>query len=310
MKILVTGGAGYIGSKLVPAFLDAGHNVRVLDNFLFRQTPFADHLINDHLEVVVGDARNRSVLQQCLDEIDVIIPLAAIVGAPACDLDETATRSTNFGAIELLLAERNKNQKILIPTTNSGYGVGVGETYCNEASPLNPISLYGRTKVEAERIVLAEGNAISLRLATVFGVSSRMRIDLLVNDFVYKAVTDRSLVIFEGHFRRNFIHVVDVVRGFQHALDNFDKMKDEVYNLGLSSANLSKIQLAEEIKTMVPALEIIESEFGSDPDKRDYIVSNAKIENTGYQPSVTLQQGIRELVTAYSFMRSREFRNA
>jgi nucleoside-diphosphate-sugar epimerase len=307
--ILVTGGAGYIGSILVPALLSRGYRVTVLDNFMYRQASLLECCADEAFTVVRGDCRDRNTLERALRDVDVIIPLAAIVGAPACDADQTAARTINLDAIRLLLSLRSSSQRVIFPTTNSGYGVGEPGKLCTEETPLRPISLYGTTKVDAERAVLDAGNAITFRLATVFGLSPRMRLDLLVNDFVYRAVTDRTVVIFEGHAKRNYIHVRDVARAFLHALDNFGGMRDEPYNVGLSEANLSKLELCARIRDVVPGFVYLEAPIGEDPDKRDYLVSNDKIEGTGFAPEHSLEMGIRELVKGYQILKSRPHSN-
>ena len=309
MKILVTGGAGYIGSVLVPALLREGYAVRVLDNFLWGQATLLDCCIDPNLTVLRGDCRDKAVLTKALRDVDVIIPLAAIVGAPLCAMDQTAAVSTNVEAVKLLLGLRSKQQRVILPNTNSGYGIGEAGTFCTEQSPLRPISLYGKTKVQAEAAVLDAGNAITFRLATVFGMSPRMRIDLLVNDFVHRAVMDRAVVVFEGHAKRNYIHVRDVARAFVHALENFEAMKDEPYNVGLSDANLSKLELCQEIKKQVPGFVFLEAPIGEDPDKRNYIVSNEKIERTGFRPRYALADGITELIKGYTILRNSRYSN-
>jgi nucleoside-diphosphate-sugar epimerase len=308
-SILITGGAGYLGSTLVPALLQAGYKVTVLDNFLFSQNSLLECCANPDFNVVRGDCRDKALLEKLMKGVDIIIPLAAIVGAPACNLDQTAARSVNLEAIQLILSLRTPNQKIIYPTTNSGYGIGEKGKFCTEETPLRPISLYGVTKVDAERAVLDAGNSVTFRLATVFGLSPRMRIDLLVNDFVYRAVMDRSAVVFEGHAKRNFVHVRDVARAFLHALKNFDAMKGEAYNVGLSNANLSKIELCEEIQKHVPGFMYSEAAIGEDPDKRDYIVSNEKIESTGFKTEHMLDAGIQELIKGYSILRNTRYTN-
>lgn len=309
MRILVTGGAGYIGSILVPVLLGKGHEVTVLDNFMYNQTSLLDCCQDENLTIIRGDVRDEDLVSRCLKETDAIFPLAGIVGAPACDRDPVAAQTINFDAVRMLLKMRNKDQMIIFPTTNSGYGVGQKGVYCTEETPLNPISLYGRLKVELEKLLLEAGNCITLRLATVFGISPRMRLDLLVNDFTYRAVTDRFLVLFESHFKRNYIHVRDVAKAFIHCLENFEKMKDEPYNVGLSDANLSKWELCEEIKKQVPDFYFVEAEIGEDIDKRDYIVSNEKIEATGFKPVYSLQHGIAELIKGYQILRRNDFSN-
>lgn len=303
-SILVTGGAGYIGSILVPALLDAGHRVTVLDNFLFQQASLNQLCANPDFEVVRGDARDEDILKPLLKDMDICIPLAALVGAVLCERDKVGTVSTNRDAILSLVKLMSNEQRVLVPVTNSGYGVGEKGKYCTEESPLRPISLYGRTKVEAESAIMECGNGISFRLATVFGMAPRMRIDLLVNDFVYRAVTDRTVVLFEPHFKRNYIHVRDVAKAMIHGIDNFDIMKNKVYNVGLSDANLSKLELCQTIAGHVPQFVFMEAPIGEDPDKRDYNVSNEKIEKTGYLPSFSLDDGIVELVKGYKMLRN------
>lgn len=309
-KITVTGGAGYLGSVLVPELLAQGYAVRVLDTFPHAEASLLDCCIHPHFEAMRGDCRNEATLRKAIADADYIIPLAAVVGAPACKLDETAARTINLDAVRLLVKLRSPSQRIISPCTNSGYGIGQAGIECTEETPLNPISLYGTTKVEAERAVLDSGAGISLRLATVFGASPHMRTDLLVNDFVHRAVTDRFLVVFEGHFKRNYIHIRDVARAFLHAIANFDRMKNQPYNVGLSDANISKLELCERIKLQVPDFYFAEAAIGQDPDKRDYIVSNAKIEGTGYLPKVSLDQGITELLKVYTILRNKRYVNA
>ena len=310
-KILVTGGAGYIGSVLVPELLRLGHEVTVIDSFLYGQTPLLDVVHYPTLTVVRGDARNEELIKRYLEGKDAIIPLACLVGAPLCDKDPIAAETTNLEAIKMIVRLRDKaTQQIIFPNTNSGYGrMAEGVAYCDENSPLEPVSLYGKLKVEAEKLLLADGNAITFRLATVFGASPRMRLDLLVNDFVYRAVNDRVAVLFEAHFKRNYIHIRDVADAFIHAMDNFETMKNQPYNVGLSEANLSKLELCEEIKRVLPKFVFIESKIGEDPDKRNYIISNAKIEATGYKPKVSLPVGIRELVKTYEIVKRNHFAN-
>jgi nucleoside-diphosphate-sugar epimerase len=308
-RILVTGGAGYIGSILVPALLKDNYEVTVLDNFLFGQATLLDLCIDSNLKVVRGDCRDKATMEKLLRTADVIIPLAAIVGAPACSLDQTAATSTNFDAIKLILGLRSKQQRIVLPNTNSGYGIGEAGVACTEKSPLRPISLYGKTKVQAEMAALEAGNAITFRLATVFGMSPRMRIDLLVNDFVHRAIMDRAVTVFEGHAKRNYIHVRDVARAFLHAIANFEVMKNEPYNVGLSDANLSKIELCETIKKHLPYFVFLEAPIGEDPDKRNYIVSNEKIERTGFRPKYGLNDGIQELIKGFTILRNSKYSN-
>ena len=308
-KILVTGGAGYIGSMLVPALLDAGYRVTVLDNFMYGQSSLLDCCHNPQLNVVRGDARDEGMLSGLLKNADVLIPLACLTGAPLCAKNPLEAKSVNLGAVQSLVKLRSPQQKILFPTTNSGYGIGQDGVYCTEETPLKPISVYGRLKVEAEKAVLDAGNSITFRLATAFGISPRMRLDLLVNDFVYRAVTDGFVVLFQSHFKRNFIHVRDIAQAFLHSMERFDKMKGEPYNVGLSEANCSKRELCELIKEQIPRFYFTEAAIGEDPDQRNYIVSNEKIEATGFRPAVTLEQGITELIKGYSVIRRNEYAN-
>lgn len=309
MKILITGGAGYIGSTMVPRMLEQGHEVTVLDTFERGTTELAAVCANENFTPVKGDARDTRLLDELVPQADVLIPLAALVGAPLCKLDPIAAKTLNQEAVVDLVKRTSKDQKVVFPVTNSGYGIGESGKFCTEESPLNPISLYGITKVEAEKAVLDNGNGVTLRLATVFGMAPRMRLDLLVNDFTWRAVTDRAVVIFEGHFKRNYIHVRDVVKGFEHAIANFDTMRGEAYNLGLSDANLSKIELCQKIQKHVPSFVYLEAPIGEDPDKRDYIVSNEKVEATGWRPDWSLDRGIAELLRGYKMIRNSRYSN-
>lgn len=309
MRIAVTGGAGYIGSVLVPELLRLGHEVSVLDNFYFNQTSLLDCCADKNFRITRGDARDRETVAKFIEDADFIIPLAALVGFPLCDYDKIAAKSTNLDAVLMLLELRKPEQKIIFPCTNSGYGTSDGSIYCTEETPLNPISLYGTTKVEAEKAVLESGNSLTFRFATVFGASPRMRLDLLVNDFVYRAVNDRTMIIFEGDFKRNFIHIRDVVGAYVHAIDNFETMKGKAYNCGLSDANLSKIELCEKIQNHLPQFTFFESEFNKDPDKRNYIVSNERLESTGWKPQYSLDDGIEELIKTYSVIKNNSYAN-
>ena len=309
MHVLVTGGAGYIGSILVPELLKAGHRVTVIDNFMYQQNALLDCCHFDQLQIVRGDARNKDLIRQHLKDADTIIPLACLVGAPLCEQLPAEARSINYEAIQLLLQLRSKFQKIIFPTTNSGYGVGQPGVYCTEETPLNPISLYGRLKVDIENRLLSDGNAITLRLATVFGISPRMRIDLLVNDFTYRALYDGFVVLYQAHFMRNYLHVRDVVAAFLHCITRFETMRDQPYNVGLSNANLSKWQLCQTIQKQLANFYFVEAAVGEDPDKRDYIVSNEKIEATGFRPAVSLQDGIAELIKGYQILKRRQYTN-
>lgn len=301
-QVLITGGAGYIGSVLSKQLLDRGYRVTVLDSFMYRQNSLLDCCASENFRVVRGDCRDERVITDLLREADIIIPLAALVGAPLCNRDRVGAYSVNFEAVQMLSKLASKDQRILFPVTNSGYGIGQPGVPCTEDSPLRPISLYGETKVKAEQVVLDRGNAITLRLATVFGASPRMRMDLLVNDFVWRAVHDRAVVVFEGHCKRNYIHIRDVVKAFLHAMDHFESMKNRPYNVGLDDANLSKLELCREIQRLIPQFVVFEAPIGEDPDKRDYIVSNQRILGTGFKPDWSLERGIRELTKCYTIV--------
>ncbi len=306
--ILVTGGAGYLGSILVPTLLARGFAVTAVDNFLYGQTSLLDCCANEKFTVVRGDVRDERLMLPLLKKADVVMPLACLVGAPLCAQKPVEARTINLDAILMLLKNASKEQRFISPTTNSGYGVGQPGVFCTEETPMNPISLYGILKVELEKALLGAG-AVSLRLATVCGVSPRMRLDLLVNDFTYRAVTDRFVVLFEAHFKRNYIHVRDVARAFLHALDHFDAMQGQPYNVGLSDANLSKMELCLEIQKQIPEFTIMEAPIGQDPDQRNYIVSNEKIEATGYQPQVSIQRAIAELIKGFQVVRRNQHAN-
>lgn len=309
MHILITGGAGYIGSVLTPLLLHSGHSVTVVDNFMYRQAALLDCCYDEKLSIIRGDARDEALMRDQVKKADVIIPLACLVGAPLCDKMPLEATSINYDAIKMLLKWRSPAQWILFPTTNSGYGIGQAGVLCTEQMDLNPISHYGRLKVDIEKILLEAGNSITLRLATVFGISPRMRIDLLVNDFTYRAVHDGFVVLYQAHFMRNYIHVRDVARVFLHCLDHFSDMRDQPYNVGLSEANLSKFQLCEQIQLQLPHFYFAEADVGEDPDKRDYIVSNEKIEATGFKPIFSLRHGIAELIKGYQIIKRNQFAN-
>jgi nucleoside-diphosphate-sugar epimerase len=309
VSVLVTGAGGYIGSVLVPKLLESGYVVVAFDNFTEGQPTLASVCGHPNFDVVRGDVRDDDVVGRLLRTADFIIPLAALVGAPLCDQDPFAAVSINRDAIETLTRRTSSNQAIIFPTTNSGYGVGERGKFCDENSPLRPISLYGRLKVEAERIVLDGGKGVTLRLATAFGMSPRMRTDLLVNDFTARAVTERTIVVYEGKNMRNYVHVRDIAKAFIHSIENFDSMRGEPFNVGLSDANLTKLELCGRIKLQVRDLVYIEAPIGQDPDKRDYMVSNEKIEATGFKPDWSLDDGISELITGYKMMRMRRFSN-
>ncbi len=313
MKILITGGAGYLGSVITGTMLNEGYSVTVLDKLLFNQTSLLQYTSNPKFKFIYGDVRNVTELERLCNTHDVIIPLAAIVGFPACATDPKLAKEINFDQIVNIVKFVNgKNKKILYPNTNSGYGLGTGQLECTEDSPLTPISVYGQTKCDAENFLRSCTDAIIFRLATVFGVSSRMRTDLLVNDFVYKAITDKYIVVFEKSFKRNFIHVEDVANAFLFMLKNYDKYKNEVFNVGLSTANLSKQELLEKIQTHVKDFAVSYNDFYEDPDKRNYIVSNDKIEATGWMPEWDLDKGIKQLIQGYQMIVPKmgaEFRN-
>lgn len=309
MKILVTGGAGYIGSVMVPELLKQGHEVTVIDSFMYNQSSLLECCSDNHFEIIRGDARDESLVAGKMKSADIVLPLACLVGAPLCEQKPLEAKSINYDAIKMLLELKSKDQRIVFPTTNSGYGIGEKGISCTEETPLRPVSLYGRLKVDIENELLSADNTITLRLATVFGVSPRMRMDLLVNDFTYRAVTDRFIVLFQAHFMRNYLHVRDVAGVFLHAIKNFDSMKNEPYNVGLSSANISKWQLCEEIKQQVPDFYFTEADVGEDPDKRDYMVSNEKIEKTGFRTQFTIQDGIRELIKGYRILKRNQYAN-
>jgi len=309
LSILVTGGAGYLGSMMVPELLRQGHRVTVLDNFMYRQNSLTTVCADPNFEAVKGDAREESVLKPLVKNADLVIPLAALVGMPLCASDRIGAVAINRDAIITLLRLLSPSQRIIMPITNSGYGIGEKGKLCTEESPLRPISLYGQTKVEAEGAVLDRGNAISFRLATVFGMAPRMRLDLLVNDFVYRAMHDRSLVLFEAHFKRNFLHVRDVARAFLHGIENFETMRDNAYNVGLSDTNISKLELCQRIKRHLRLFVFPEALAGEDPDRRDYIVSNEKIEATGFKCAYSLDMGIVELIKGYAMIRNSVYGN-
>ncbi len=308
-NILVTGGAGYIGSTLVPDLLNLGHKITVIDNFMYNQTSLAGIARHKNLELVFGDVRNESLMKQLVTKADVVIPLAAIVGAPACDKDPIIASSINKDSIIWLLKQLSKNQRVIAPTTNSAYGSGDENNHCDENSPLNPLSLYAKDKVIVEKSLMEFENATSFRLATVFGLSPRMRLDLLVNNFVFRAVTDGFVIIFEGHFKRNYIHICDVSNAFQLALDNPQDFNGEIFNVGLSEANISKLDLCKKIQSLVPNFTFIEAPLGKDPDQRNYIVSNEKIESKGFKPLVSLNRGLAELVKGLPMFKQKLFSN-
>ncbi len=308
-NILVTGGAGYLGSTMVPELLNAGHNVTVLDNFMFGQHSLGHVCHKPNFNVVNGDIRLADVMLPLMKKADIIIPLAAYVGAPICKKDPVGATTVNHDAIEMMIKNLSRDQRVLMPTTNSAYGSGEKDNYCTEESPLRPISQYAIEKVKIEQALMHHENTISFRLATVFGMSPRMRTDLLVNDFTYRAVNDRFVVLFEPHFKRNYVHVRDVTGAFIHGINNFDKMKGQIYNVGLTEANMSKLELCQAIQKLIPDFIFPEAVLGKDPDQRNYIVSNAKIEATGFKPAVSLEAGIRDLIKGFTMIKNNKYGN-
>ena len=309
MNILVTGGAGYIGSILVPFLLNQDHKVTVIDNFTYKQTSLASSIRDERLTLVFGDVRDEYLMKDAISKADVIIPLAAIVGAPACDRDPTTAQSVNKDSILWLLKQLSASQHIIMPTTNSAYGSGDKNNFCDENSPLNPLSLYARDKVTVEKALMELPNATSLRLATVFGISPRMRLDLLVNNFAFRAISDGFVIVFEGHFKRNYVHLLDVVQAFNLAITDEKSFNGEIFNVGLSEANISKIDLCREIQSIIPNFTYREASVGQDPDQRNYIVSNKKIEKLGFKPKVSLQMGLIELVKGLQMFNYKPFSN-
>ena len=309
MKILVTGGAGYLGSIMVGELLKKNHEVTVVDNFMYHQNSLANYFANDSFNVIQGDVRDLNLMKSEVAKVDLIIPLAAIVGAPACDMDPLAATSINKTAIFEMLKMVSKNQLILMPTTNSSYGQGDKNNFCDETSPLNPLSQYAREKVEVENEIMSRENSVSFRLATVFGMSPRMRLDLLVNEFVLRAIKDKFVVLFEGNFKRNYIHVRDVSQAFILALENIDKFAGQIFNVGLSEANISKTELCAKIKELIPDFYYTESPISKDPDQRNYIVSNEKIEKQGFIPHFGLEKGLKELIKGITTLHTKNFTN-
>ena len=307
MKVLITGGAGYLGSTLTKHLLEAGYSVTVLDNLMYDQVTLLHLFGNPKFQFELGDVRDKKLLQELVGLNDVIIPLAAIVGMPACKANPELTVAVNYQQVADIVEVLRGDQKLILPNTNSQYGSS--DSIITEESPFNPLSLYAKTKCDAENTMLANGNGVSLRLATVFGVSPRMRTDLLVNDFVYKSVVDGYLVLFEAHFKRNYIHVQDIARTFQFIIENYDKCKGHAFNVGLSTANLSKLELAEKIKSHIPSLVIKQDDFKEDFDKRNYIVSNEKLEALGWKPIYDLDYGIKQLISAYKIVINKNNQN-
>jgi|TARA_R100001086_G_scaffold89503_1_gene43860 nucleoside-diphosphate-sugar epimerase len=300
MKILITGGAGYLGSVFTRNLLK-NHEVIVYDNLMYNQTSLLDLSNNPNFTFHYGDVREWSKLKYLVEQVDIVIPLAALVGFPLCEKDKDLATSINTTQIQNIVDVLSDDQMILYPNTNSGYGTR-GDGMVDETNELTPISHYGRTKCEAEDYIINESNGISFRLATVFGVSSRMRTDLLVNDFVYKLLTDRYITLFEHKFVRNFIHIQDVSRAFEYMIDNYYTFNNEIFNLGLSDENITKKQLVEKIQSHIPNTSVNYSDYYVDPDKRDYIVSNEKIEEAGWKPIFTLDDGIKELIQSYKMI--------
>ena len=308
-KILITGGAGYIGSILTPHLLEKEYSVTVVDNFMYSENSLNASCINKNLKIIKADVRDNKFMKKLFSQNDIVIPLAAIVGAPACEFDPVGSETINKKSILEFLKSKSKDQIVIMPTTNSAYGSGDKNNYCDENSKLNPISKYASDKVDIENELMSKPNVISLRLATVFGMSPRMRTDLLVNDFVLKAYKDKFIVLFESHFKRNYIHLIDVARVFSHVIEKFEVTKNNIYNVGLSDANLSKKELCQLIKKEITDLEIFENEFAKDLDQRNYIVSNKKIEATGFKPNVSVTNGIQELIKGYSSIKKYNYGN-
>ncbi len=300
-KVLITGGAGYLGSVLTELLLSKGYTVSVLDNLMYKQTSLTTFCHNKNFKFILGDVRDETLLKNLVEENDIIIPLAAIVGMPACRDNPQMAIDVNFTQVKNIVEWMNKTQKIIIPNTNSQYGSS--NEIITEDSEFKPLSLYAETKCDAEKVVLESKNGIVLRLATVFGMSYRMRMDLLVQDFVYKSISDGYLVLFESHFIRNYIHVRDVANTFLFMIENYEECKNQAYNVGLSSANLTKLQLSEEIKKHVPYLVIIQNEFKKDFDQRNYMVSNKKLESKGWLPKYSIEDGIKELIQGFQIIK-------
>ena len=306
-KILITGGAGYIGSLLSDTLVNLGYDVTVIDNLFFKKNTVGHLIIKKNFNFIYGDVRDYKLLKPEISKSDIIIPLACLVGAPLCDKFPKDAVEINEKVIIDTIKEKSSDQIVLYPNTNSGYGNTDKDVECDETMNLNPISIYGKTKCNVENELMQKENVISFRLATVFGSSFRNRIDLLVNYFVYNALMKNKLVLYEPEFRRNYIHVRDIINTFIFAIDNFKKVKNNIFNVGLSSANLTKIDLCQKIKHYITDFEFEVSEKGTDPDKRDYFVSNKKIEAMGWKPEVTLDEGIIELSKVYKLINQSDF---
>jgi nucleoside-diphosphate-sugar epimerase len=309
-KVLITGGAGYLGSVLTEVLLNKGYNVTVVDNLIYKQTSLAPFTYNKNFKFILGDVTDNGMLRPLVESHDVIIPLAAIVGMPACKANPELTIKVNYEQVKNITEWSTKNQMIIIPNTNSQYGSS--SEIITEESPFKPLSLYAETKCDAEKSVLDSGNGIALRLATVFGMSYRMRMDLLVQDFVYKAISDGYLVLFESHFIRNYIHIRDIANTFLFMIENYDRCNNNAFNVGLPEANCTKLELAQAIQKFVPDLVIVQNEFKKDFDQRNYMVSNHKLESMGWNPQFSLEDGIQELIEGYKLItkfKNKDFTN-
>ena len=307
-KILITGGAGYIGSILVPSLLDAGYEITVIDNFFYNQSSLLNCSKHKNIKIVNDDVRNYKLINNLITKNDIIIPLAGLVGAPICKKFPKDSREINYDAQLNIFKNKSKDQKLIMPTTNSAYGSGNKDNYCDENSVLRPISEYAKQKVKLEEIMMQETNVTSLRLATVFGISPRPRLDLLVNDFTFRAIKHEKLILYESHFKRNYIHVRDISRVFKFCILN-EKTRNEIFNVGLSDTNISKLELAKAIQKYIPNLIIEENDTEKDPDQRNYIVSNEKIESCGFKTKYSLDDGIKEIIKFYPILKNQNYRN-